>query len=123
MSEQADIMILDRHAHRDELVAMLESYFENMILCVVDVRREVVAIGGDLHCDAVQLLMESGSSQSDLWGTNYRPGLGAEKCIAFSALINIRPAVGNRSMEVCDPEIREVMRRITFKLIGEGEAL
>ncbi|MDP6357612.1 MAG: hypothetical protein QF473_21020 [Planctomycetota bacterium] len=32
-------------------------------------------------------------------------------------------AVGNRSMEVCDPEIREAMRSITFRSIGEGEAI
>ncbi|MDA0838036.1 MAG: DUF5674 family protein [Planctomycetota bacterium] len=123
MSEQAGILILDRKARRDELVAMLESYFESMIKYVVDVRREVVAIGGELHCDAEQMLMESGSSQSDLWGANYHPGVGAEKCIAYTALINIRPTAGNRSMEVCDPEIREAMRRITFRLIGEGEAI
>ncbi|MDP6114698.1 MAG: DUF5674 family protein [Planctomycetota bacterium] len=123
MSEQADILILDRKARPDELAAMLETFFEHMIKYVVDVRREVVAIGGELHADAEQLLLESGSSQSDLWGANYLPGEGAEECIEYTALINIRPSQNNRSMDVCDPEIRDAIRRLTFKLIGEGEAL
>ena len=123
MSEQADILILDRKARPDELAAMLETFFEHMIKYVVDVRREVVAIGGELHADAEQLLLESGSSQSDLWGANYLPGEGAEECIEYTALSNIRPSQNNRSMDVCDPEIRDAIRRLTFKLIGEGEAL
>ena len=41
----------------------------------------------------------------------------------FTALINIRPAQGNRSMEVQDASVRERIRILTFALIGEGESL
>jgi hypothetical protein len=34
-----------------------------------------------------------------------------------------RPSQGNRSMAIADPELRETIRRITFKLVGEGEEL
>ena len=70
-----------------------------------------------------QLLLEDGSRQADLWGANYYPGRGRERCIEYTALINIRPAQGNRSMEIQDPATRQRVRELTFALIGEGEPL
>ena len=93
-----------------------------MVKYVVDVERGVVAIGGELHADAEQVLLEQGSRQADLWGANYYPGRGREGCIEFTALINIRPARGNPGMEVEDRAIRERIRVLTFALIGEGES-
>ena len=90
---------------------------------VVDLERRVAAVGGDLHADAEQLLLESGSRQTDLWGANYYPGKGSDSCIEYTALINIRPAQGNRSMLIQESEIRDRVREITFALIGEGEPL
>ena len=80
-------------------------------------------VGGELHADAEQVLLESGSQQSDLWGANYWPGRGREGCVEYTALINIRPAQGNRSMEIQDPVIRERVRELTVALLGEGEPL
>ena len=94
-----------------------------MVKFVVDVKRGVVAVGGQLHADAEALLLETGSRQADLWGANYYPGTGREHCIEFSAPINIRPAQGNPSMEVLDPVVREEIRRLAAALIAEGEAL
>ncbi|MBN1774167.1 MAG: hypothetical protein JXB32_23105 [Deltaproteobacteria bacterium] len=56
-------------------------------------------------------------------GANDYPGQGRDGCLEHTALINIRPAQGSRSMEVEDPAVREAVRRLTFELIGEGEAL
>ena len=94
-----------------------------MVKLVVDVRRGVVAIGGELHADAEALLLEQGSRQEDLWGANYFPGLGPERSIEFTALINIRPARGNRSMEIQSQEARDGVRRLVTAIVGEGEAL
>jgi hypothetical protein len=38
-------------------------------------------------------------------------------------VINIRPAAGNRSMEIQDRGVRDRVREITVALIGEGEPL
>ena len=73
---------------------------------VVDVERGVLGLGGEMHADAEQLLLEDGSRQADLWGANYYPGRGREGCIEYTSLINIRPAAGNRSMEIQDPVVR-----------------
>ena len=106
-----------------ELARLVALYFEDMVKYVVDVRRGVAAVGGELHADAEALLLESGSEQQDLWGANYYPGRGEEECIEYTSLINIRPAQGNRSMEVEDPEIRIRIQELTFARIGRGEPL
>ena len=122
-SEGAGIVMLKSRIERAELARLVETYFENMVKYVADVARGVIAVGGELHADAEQRLLEEGSRQPDLGGANYYPGRGRDGCIEFTALINIRPAQGNRSMDVHDPAIREKVRVLTFALIGEGEAL
>jgi hypothetical protein len=106
-----------------ELRRLVDLYFEDMVKYVVDVSRGVVAVGGEMHADAEEALLEDGSRQPDLWGANYYPGRGREDCIEYTSLINIRPAQDNRSMEIRDPAIRERVRELTFALIGEGEPL
>src|SRR5438094_2443041 len=120
--EPTDILVLERRIARDDLVRLLR-LFGDMVKYVVDVERGVVAVGGELHADAEQVLLEQGSHQADLWGANYYPGRGREGCIEFTSLINIRPARGNRGMEVEDPAVKERIRALTFTLIGEGGPL
>ena len=124
MSEAPGIVIVreDRLA-ASELRRLVLLYFEDMVKYVVDVERGVIGLGGDMHADAEQLLLEDGSRQADLWGANYYPGRGREGCIEYTSLINIRPAAGNRSMEIQDPALRERVRALTWSLVGEGEPL
>jgi hypothetical protein len=106
-----------------ELRRLVDLFFEDMVKYVVDVERGVAAVGGEMHADAEQALLDDGSRQADLWGANYYPGRGRDECIEYTALINIRPAHGNRSMEIQDPSVRERVRELTWALIGEGEPL
>lgn len=117
------ILIANSRVDPAQLRELVEQYFGDMVKLVVDVRRRVVALGGELHADAEALLLEHGSRQTDLWGANYYPGLGRSQCIEFTALINIRPAQGNRSMQIQDPGIREAVREIVHELVGTGEPL
>jgi hypothetical protein len=123
LEDPPDIVLVDRKLDRSELARLVGAYFEDMVKYVVDVERRVAAIGGELHADAEKLLLEEGSRQADLWGANYYPGRGAEDCIEYTSLINIRPSQGNRSMLIEDGGIKERVREITFALIGEGEPL
>ena len=116
-------MVLDRRIAPSELARLVKAHFEDMVKYVVDVERGRIAIGGELHADGEQALLEAGSWQGDLWGANYYPGRGREGCIEYTSLINIRPAAGNRGMEIQDPALREKVREITFALVGEGEPL
>ena len=121
--EKPTITIIEERIERQELSRLVAAHFGDMVKIVVDVRREVVAVGGELHADAEQLLLEQGSRQADLWGANYYPGRGADEGLEYTALINIRPSQGNPSMEIQDTEIREKVRSIAERLVGSGEEL
>jgi Protein of unknown function (DUF5674) len=120
--EQPDVVVLHGRIE-PELLRRLVARFEDMVKYVVDVERRVIAAGGEMHADAEQALLDSGSRQADLWGANYYPGRGREECIEYTSLINIRPAAGNRGMELQDAGLRARLREITFVLLGEGEPL
>jgi hypothetical protein len=123
-SERApDIVITGRPVDALTLKKLVAYWFGDMVKLVVDVERRVVAIGGELHADAEALLLEQGSRQADVWGANYFPGAGPERCLELTALINIRPGQGNRGMVIQDTAIAAKMRAIVSDLIGRGEAL
>lgn len=119
----SEIVIVERRLAASELARLVNLFFGDMVKYVVDVERRIAAVGGQLHADAEQLLLANGSRQTDLWGANYYPGKAMGDCIEFTALINIRPAVGNRSMAIADSAVRDRVREITFELIGRGEPL
>ena len=121
--ESPEIVVLDRRIAPVELARLVQRFFGDMVKYVVDVRQRLVAIGGELHADAEQILLTRGSRQADLWGANYYPGRGREGCIEFTALVNVRPAQGNPSMEIESEAVRRAVREITFELVGEGEAV
>jgi len=123
MADSPGIVLVGSRLAPAELRRLVDLYFEDMVKYVVDVERGVAAVGGEMHADAEQALLDDGSRQRDIWGANYYPGRGPEECIEYTALINIRPAQGNRSMEIQDPAVRERVRRLTLALIGEGEPL
>jgi hypothetical protein len=123
MDGKPAILVLEAPIDKAELRRLVQLYFRDMVKFVVDVQRQVVAVGGELHADGERLLLERGSRQQDLWGANYYPGVGRDRCIQFTALINIRPSQGNTSMEIQDPAIRESVQKLAFELLGSGEEL
>ncbi len=94
-----------------------DTKFEELLKIVVDIRKNLVAVDAEMHADLEQLLIEEGSSQQDLWGANIYPLRSKEDQVEFTSLINIRPAIGNRSMVVMDPKVREIMQAILTKLL------
>lgn len=120
---QEEIVFVQQRIDPAELSRLAALFFEDMVKYVVDVRLGVAAVGGQLHADAEELLLARGSTRLDLWGANYYPGKGEDGCIEYTSLINIRPAQGNRSMEVQDEAVRRRIRDLTFTLIGQGEPL
>ena len=119
----AEIVVLEQRVPLQQLRALVAGGFGDMVKFVADVRRRVIALGGQLHADAELLLLESGSAQEDLWGANYFPGRGREGCIEFTSFINIRPAQANPGMEVVDAALQASIRDLAFELIGTGESL
>lgn len=86
-----------------------------MIKIAVDIRRRILAGGGEMQADCESVLLEEGSEQNDLWGANWYP---AEQRIDYEALINIRPWLSNRSIVIQNEDIRRQVQAITIELLG-----
>lgn len=123
MSNEPTIVLASQALGPADLRRLAQAFFSDMVKVVVDVRRGRAAVGGELHADGEQLLLEEGSEQADLWGANYYPGRGPERCVEFTAMINIRPAQANAGMEILDPEVRRLVRDVMTRVLGRGEPL
>ena len=97
------IQILQKPVSREELNHIDERVFGDMIKCMADVRRNLLAIVADLHADLERLLLEDGSDQEDLWGFNLWVEEEGEDFVEFDSLINIRARQGNPSRDVLNP--------------------
>ncbi len=102
---------------RSEIASLAKQQFGDMVKAVVDVARQVIAIGGELHSDEEAALLDDGSQQTDLWGINLYPGEPWTEWIEFDSMINVRPSQGNRSRDVEDQRLRESIRRVVDMLI------
>jgi hypothetical protein len=109
------ILILKERATPDQVAEMLQA-LGTYIKLAVDVEREVVAGGGDLHYDCEQALLDGGSCQADIWGADWDP-IGE---VRFESLINIRPKQDNPGMELQSPQLRERIERIVRKVFEGG---
>lgn len=94
----------------------LNQPFPEMIKFVVDVEKEILALGGELHADAEAVLLEAGSEQKNLWGGNVYPDAKEEK-LKHNSLINIRPSQNNRSLDIQDELLRNKIKEIVYKLL------
>ncbi len=100
-----------------ELKKLASEDYVSWIKAVVDVEKEIMAVGGDLHADEEMLLLDEGSCQKDLWGINIKFENPRSEWVVFDSLINIRPRYYNQSRGVENPEIREKIIKIVNKLI------
>lgn len=106
---------------RGALAEAAASQFGDVIKAVVDVRRRIMAIGGELHSDEEAALLEDGSRQEDLWGINLYPSDAGDDWLEFDSMINVRPSQENRSRGVEDVELQDAIRQIVDELVT-GEA-
>jgi hypothetical protein len=90
-------------------------FFETMVKIVVDIEKGIIAIDAELHADLEEYLLEHDSNQKDLWGANLY--FDKPDFIEYTALINIRPAQNNKSMEIQDLLIRKKIDEIVKKNI------
>jgi len=98
---------------KDKILKDYNNFFKNMIKAVVDIKKRIIAVDGELHADLEEfLLREKKSSQEDLWGINLYLKKDKKDWIEYTALINIRPSVGNRGMEIEDKKIRGIIKKI-----------
>jgi hypothetical protein len=97
-----------------------EELFGDMVKAVVDVEKEVIAVGSELHADEEAFLLERNSRQENLWGINLYTDRTLPEMIEFDSMINIRPRQNNRSRRVEDAALRDHIIAIVQKLVIEA---
>jgi len=112
------IYIVKKPIKREKLIEIAKEEFGDLVKAVVDIKQEIMAVGGELHSDEeVVLIEEHKAKRKDTWGVNIYPKKKDSQWIEFDSMINIKPYFGNRSRDVKEPEIKEKIRQIVKKLI------
>lgn len=112
------IKIIKEPINRGELKKIAVEGFGDVVKAVVDIKREVMAVGGELHADEEALLIErEGSSRENTWGVNLYTEKSGDEFIEFDSMVNIKPALGNRSRSVESQDTRKQITEIVQKLI------
>lgn len=110
-------MLVDKPISRQQLREAGEELYGDMVKAVVDVKRRIMAAGGELHADDEAFLLERNSLQEDLWGINLYTARELPEMLEFDSMINIRPRQNNRSRGVEDPSIRTEILEIVRHLV------
>ena len=113
------MLILNSPISRAELKEYAANTYGDMIKCVADVNKGLMAIDADLHADLERLLLENGSEQTALWGFNLYPDEEGDDFIEYDSLINIRSWQGNPSRDVLDQDVRARIASIVGKFITD----
>lgn len=90
-----------------------------LVKAVVDVERQVMAIGGGLHVDEQAALLNDGSRQRAVWGINLYPDqYESPDWLEFDSTINLRPPA-NRSRSVQDPATQAQVIAVVRALVKQ----
>jgi len=100
-----------------ELQKIAQDTFGNLVKAVVDIEKQIMAVGGELHSDEEALLLENGSRQQDLWGINIYPEVKTEEWVEFDSMINLRPSQNNMIRGISDSKIQKKVLDTVNKLI------
>ena len=104
----------------EELKKIIHLDYGELVKAVVDIEKNIIAFGGEMHADEEKLLLEQGSKQTNLWGINLYPDqFGTDEFIEFNSMINLRPSQGNRSRGVDDEEIQKRIVEVVSRLISK----
>ena len=112
-----EIILVKEPIKLDLLKNIAAANGNNLVKAVVDVMENIMAIGGEMHADEEQYLIELDSMQKNLWGINIYPGKERNNWIEFDSMINVRPAHNNRTRGVDSPEIQKKIIEIINSLI------
>lgn len=110
-------VLIEKPVTKEFIRTKARELFGDFVKAVVDIERAVMMVGGEMHVDNEQLLLENGSEQKNLWGLNLYPDKTSADWIEFDSMINLRPGQGNRSRGVDDPALRDRITRVVNALI------
>ena len=77
--------------------------YKDFVKVTIDIKNEIVALGGEYHIDAERILLEQGSKQENIWGGGVDLSTNT---FVINAMVNLRPG-RNDSTDILDPTTRE----------------
>jgi hypothetical protein len=108
-------MIVRKKITQGELEKIFDSSFGTVLKITVDIEKEILSLGCEFHIDCAEELTEKeGSRQKNLWGANF---YHQDKTIDCISLINIKPLENNRSMNIENPVIKQIVEKIIKDLL------
>ena len=110
-------ILISEPISRKELREAGEELYGDMVKAVVDIERQLMVVGAELHSDEEAFLIELESRQENLWGINLYTERTGSEMIEFDSMINLRPRQNNRSRGVEDEAVRERIINIVYKLV------
>jgi len=111
--------IVKDNVSRAELAVLAHEQYGDIIKAVVDVAQGIMGVGGELHVDIQSILIEKEHSRGDMtWGINLYLNKAGDDFVEFDSMINLKPALNNRSRGVEDAGVRGKIREIVGKLVG-----
>ncbi|MBI2613795.1 MAG: hypothetical protein HYW62_03405 [Candidatus Levybacteria bacterium] len=109
------MIITKKEPYTKKEIEKLKEVFDVYIKTVIDVEKKICSAGMDRHFEGEKILLNQGSSQSDVWGG----GIDIEtKQVDYNSFINIRPNE-NLSNEIQDPAIRKKYEELTKYFFAE----
>jgi hypothetical protein len=110
------VILTKKEPFTKEEIQNLREQFDVYIKTVIDVTDGICTAGSERHFEMEKLLLDQGSLQSDLWGG----GIDVDtKTIDGNSFINIRPADGNTSNEIQDPDVRKKFETLMKSFFGD----
>lgn len=109
--------IIKEKISKEDLARITKENYGEMVKVDVDIKREILAVGGEWHSEGDELLNQDGSSGEDVWGVNFYPWNSSGKRIMYNSLINIKPGIGHTEMEIRDEAIKSKIKEIVEKLL------
>ena len=116
---EVEILIVREPIMTKALTPLAQAWHRVLVKGVADIKRGVLALGGEWHMDANNVLIADGSNQVDVWGFNIYTDRSGEEVIEYASLINIRPAQGNKGMILMDEMLQSEIRAIVCRLIPD----
>lgn len=96
-------------------IKRLQDRWGNYLKVTVDIKKNWVVAGGELHADGEKVLLEKGSRQDDIWGGGISI---SSKQIDTTAVLNLRPRLDNDNLEILDLKRREKFLKIVKSFFG-----
>lgn len=112
-----DIKILENKMGIEEVKEFAKKWYGVLIKGAVDIENGRVALGGDYHIEASELLTNSGSKFENIWGFNINFGENKEGLLEFDSMVNIKPNIGNRSRNISDENVIQKAKEVIYKYI------